>query len=211
MMREHNPYKRMKRKLTWLFIVGGGVLVPIGEDWLAARIRDFLRPSATTWGPDAAAIVLVAGLFVALFGGAQGLLDISFRTFRGVRRWVFGEQWIEGEWIDNIEREDIARSANVQFSYESNGDVKVLGRVIVEGRPLYKFESIKATMVGADLQFMYRTTGPALQHEAFGFACFSFWGERIPVLYTGYFVDTEGLGRVQVEGRRNATNPARSG
>lgn len=203
MLREHNSYKRVKRRLTFGFLVGGGVLVPIGEDWLAETIHAYFNTPEASWGPDAIAISLVAAVFVCLFGLAQSLLDFSFRNSSRTRRWIFGSQWIEGKWIDEIRKPDIARSASVQFSYEDNGEIKVVGMVVVNSRLLYKFESIKTTMNGAELQFMYRTVGTEMTHDAYGYACYNFCGEgSVPDLYIGYFVDTEGLGRVPVEGRR---------
>jgi hypothetical protein len=189
--------KRHEQFIEWarMLVVFSAVFI---TDYILEHLKDHNLPA--TLGTIILGLVAIGSLQVS-----EWLVLNAIERATWLKRLMFGEQWIEGVWFDEVVGHDHYALVTISFQ---KGEPHVHGEQFdIRGRVNTTWESTAAVLDGQTMRTIYRSPqfiGGELR-EISGYSTYVFQASpgRCPEFYSGSFWDIERDGRqCQIRGHR---------
>lgn len=150
--------------------------------------------------------VLVLGFCaIAVFHVTELLVTTLFERLTWLRRWVLGDEWVEGVWFDAVQGRDLFGIITIQ---QKEGSATVVGEQFdANGKVTATWENFVVLIEGNTMRAIYRAPqfNGAAPSELLGFTTYVFSGmpDKPPSFYNGYFADmSQDARKCQLRGYR---------
>lgn len=156
-----------------------------------------LRHLEHTKIPFLASAAFIGLMVIATMHVMELLATTVFERLGFVRRFVLGDDCIEGMWFDNVVGEDLFGLITIQFR---DGGISISGEQYdAAGKITATWENYVVAFEGCTLRAIYRAPQfrGGVPSEVYGFTTYVFTGRpgKPPSFFSGFFADISGESR----------------